>query len=176
MNDLHTSPHRLPLVWLILMSLVTSCSTSILVESTSSRRPYDFEASALHPEVVTYLHSGTLSVYINLDRDELLYTRDGENTPFTSKVLVQLNDERWIWTDTLTSETPRWLSNKFDLNNMISEGSKETGSWVSFEITDQNRNSSIKNAAEISEVLLWNLNENWPLSNSNAATGTPLKI
>ena len=176
LNDLLTSPHRLPFVWLILMSLVTSCSTSILVESTSSRRPYDFEASALHPEVVTYLHSGTLSVYINLDRDELLYTRDGENTPFTSKVLVQINDERWIWTDTLTSETPRWLSNKFDLNNIVTEGSKETGSWLSFEITDQNRNSSIKNAAEISEVLLWNLNENWPLSNSNAATGTPLKI
>jgi GWxTD domain-containing protein len=91
-------------------------------------------------------------------------------------VLVQLNDERWIWTDTLTSETPRWLSNKFDLNNIISEGSKETGSWLGFEITDQNRNSSIKNAAEIREVLIWNLNENWPLSNSNAATGTPLKI
>lgn len=158
------------------MSLLTSCSTSRLVDSTSSRRPYDFEASALHPEVVTYHHSGTLSVYINIDRDELLYTRDGENTPFTSKVLVQLNDERWIWTDTLTSETPRWLSNKFDLNNIITAGSEEDGTWLSFEITDQNRNTSIKNVAEIRDVLIWNLNENWPLSNSNAATGTPLKI
>ena len=158
------------------MSLFSSCSTSTLVDSTSSRRPYDFEASTLHPEVVTYLHSGTLSVYINIDRDELLYTREGENTPFTSKVLVQLNDVRWIWTDTLKSETPRWLTNKFDLNNILSEGAIQAGDWLSYNITDQNRNSSIKNAAEIREVLIWNLNENWPLSNANAATGTPLKI
>ena len=158
------------------MSLFSSCSTSTLVDSTSSRRPYDFEATTLHPEVVTYLHSGTLSVYINIDRDELLYTREGENTPFTSKVLVQLNDVRWIWTDTLKSETPRWLTNKFDLNNILSEGAIQAGDWLSYNITDQNRNSSIKNAAEIREVLIWNLNENWPLSNANAATGTPLKI
>ena len=157
------------------MSLLTSCSTSILVDSTSSRRPYDFEASALHPEVITYLHSGTLSVYINVDRDELLYTRDGENTPFTSNVLVQLNDERWIWTDTLTSETPRWLSNKFDLNNFIPAGSEETGTWLNYEITDQNRNSSIKNAAEIREVLIWNLKEIGPCQIRMLRLGRPLK-
>ena len=176
MKALHRSPINLTLVWFILISLLISCSPSLLIESKSSRRPYDYEASTLHPEISTYLHSDTLSVYINIDRDELLYTREGDNTPFTAKALVQLNEQSWIWTDTLTSETPRWIYNRFDLMNFITVESTEYSSWLNFVITDQNRNSSIKDAVEIREVLIWNMSENWPLSESNAAIGTPIKI
>ena len=157
MKDLHQSPLDLTLVWFILISLLISCSPSLLIESKSSRRPYDYEASTLHPEISTYLHSDTLSVYINIDRDELLYTREGDNKPFTAKALVQLNEQSWIWSDTLKSETPRWIYNRFDIMNFITEESTEYSSWLNFVITDQNRNSSIKDAVEIRKVLLWNM-------------------
>ena len=176
MNDLHKSPLSSYIAGFIICSLIASCSPSVFVESTSSRRPYDYESSTLHPEITTYLHSDIISVYINLDRDELLYTRDGENTPFTTKVLVQLNGDSWIWSDTLTSETPRWLYNRFDLTSSKSAESKESSEWLDYAITDKNRNSSIKDAIEIRDVLVWNMLENWPISSSYAAVGTPIKI
>ena len=176
MNDLHKSPQSSYIVGFIICSLIASCSPSVFVESTSSRRPYDYESSPLHPEITTYLHSDIISVYINLDRDELLYTRDGENTPFTTKILVQLNGDSWIWSDTLTNETPRWLYNRFDLTSSKSAESQKSSEWLDYAITDKNRNSSIKDAIEIRDVLVWNMLENWPISSSQAAVGTPIKI
>ena len=155
MNDLHKSPLSSYIAGFIICSLIASCSPSVFVESTSSRRPYDYESSTLHPEITTYLHSDIISVYINLDRDELLYTRDGENTPFTTKVLVQLNGDSWIWSDTLTSETPRWLYNRFDITSSKSAESKESSEWLDYEITDKYLAITERNIYDQPEYYLW---------------------
>jgi GWxTD domain-containing protein len=62
------------------------------------------------------------------------------------------------------------------LSDSKSVESQESSDWLDYVITDQNRNSSIKDAIEIRDVLVWNLHENWPMSGSNATIGTPIKI
>ncbi|PCJ81018.1 MAG: hypothetical protein COA49_06860 [Bacteroidetes bacterium] len=162
--------------FIIIIIALSSCSTSIIVESTSSRRPYDYESTPLHPEITPYRHGDSISVYLTLDRKELLYTRESENTPFTSSLNIKMNKNEWIINDTLSTTSSRWILKKFEISAYKYRDSDELSKKLKVTVLDGNRNSSVEDVLDISEILIWDIEENWPISGGNASIGTRIKI
>ncbi|MGB1100133.1 MAG: hypothetical protein ACPGYS_04420, partial [Flavobacteriales bacterium] len=78
-----STPHVFGLVLGVTMLL--GCATASL-QTPSQRRPYDREASTLHPEITLHrkLDKGEVDVYLNIPREELLYSRLDATAPFVA--------------------------------------------------------------------------------------------
>lgn len=162
--------------YIIIIILLSSCSSSIIIESTSSRRPYDYESTPIHPEVTPYRHIDSLTVFVKLDRKELLYTRESENNPFTSSVSINLNNYNWIIHDTLFTESPRWILEQFNLSAYKQNKPDDLSTLLKYRILDENRNSLVQDAVEITDVLIWDNEARWPISSGNASVGAKIQI
>ena len=94
-----STPHVFGLVLGVTMLL--GCATTSL-QTPSQRRPYDREASTLHPEITLHrkLDRGEVDVYLNIPREELLYSRLDATAPFVAQLQVSVADTTWHLLDT----------------------------------------------------------------------------
>ena len=158
---------------LFVIALITSsCTHSLISDSTSSRRPYDYESTSLHAEVIPFFYSDTLSVFLKVAREELLYTREFDMAPFIANLEITLNSQKWIIRDTLSSNSPRLIRQRFDLKNT----NELDLSWLKYTVNDLNRNSSVSAMEEVKKVIAWNTQENWPIDNGFISVGSQILI
>ena len=127
----------------------------------------------MHIEVAAYSHSDSISAFITIDKDELLYTRDNEDTPFTSTIQIEIEQETWIILDTLMEDSKRWIRGRFDVVSS-SEDSEDLGIIV--RVADLNRQTTVEEYLDVSKVLVMNIEDGWPISGSSVAVGTPILL
>ena len=96
--------------------IAASCSTSLIYDSNTSRRPYDYESTSLHADVIPFFYDDTFTVFLKINREELLYTREFDKAPFTANLELIFNSQTWLLTDTLSNNSPRWIRHRFYLN------------------------------------------------------------
>ena len=115
-----------------LILIITSCSVSSGIKNSSSSRPYDFESTTLHIKAVSQLKVEGTFTYVQLDRSELLYTRENPNSQFISKIQFNYLDVKTEIVDTLKSDSPREL-------NIVLESILDSEPF-DLEVIDLNRN------------------------------------
>lgn len=72
------------------MGAVSSCSKKALAPTGSYQYLYDLESRDLHPEYIIYHDSEDSStIHFRVFSGELLYTRTGLNTPFTTQIKLK---------------------------------------------------------------------------------------
>ena len=138
--------------------LLAGCTTTSL-QTPSQRRPYDREASTLHPEVTLHrrFEANALDVYISVPKEELLYSRIDASSPFVAQLQVSIADTLWHLLDTAWSDSPPLLRNVWTL--------EEASSFqkVELQIIDVLRNASWSTKRNLgrwevwapSDVLIW---------------------
>ncbi|MGB0424344.1 MAG: hypothetical protein ACPGED_08475, partial [Flavobacteriales bacterium] len=89
---LYQRPILLCLLFSFVVLFMWSCSSPRTTERSKLQYPYDWEAKALHPELMLYHHSEDSSLlYFMMDSDELLYTRNNPESPFQNTLRIELN-------------------------------------------------------------------------------------
>ena len=85
------------------------------LQTPSQRRPYDREAS-LHPEITLHRKlDSEVDVYLNIPREELLYSRLDATAPFVAQLQVSVADTTWQLLDTAWADSPRLLHQRWTL-------------------------------------------------------------
>jgi GWxTD domain-containing protein len=147
---------------------ITGCQWSSM-QSPSSQRPYDRRATGLHPDFAFQtLSSGEVDVYLKLQREELLYTRDHAESPFVANVEIELGDTTWSLMDTIWHHTQgelraRWRWRGGDAFPLV-------------QLKDQLRNATWQDRVALgsppswhrSNLLLWSYTDRWPLPSGDA--------
>lgn len=73
-----------------MLSLLIGCGGARYVEQNNISDVYNNKSTSVHPHFFVYNASSEYSqLYFTLNTDELLYTRNGKNTPFTATVLIK---------------------------------------------------------------------------------------
>lgn len=172
----HTStPHVYGLVLGVTMLL--GCATTSL-QTPSQRRPYDREASTLHPEITLHrkLDRGEVDVYLNIPREELLYSRLDATAPFVAQLQVSVADTTWHLLDTAWADGPRLLHQRWTLQE----------AWglqrLDLQVVDVLRNASWSTRRMLgppdawgpSDVLIWSALTDWALAGQEATLGDTL--
>ena len=174
-SDLRFMKHLIYFMFILFVValIASSCSTSLSYDSNTSRRPYDYESTSLHADVIPFFYDDTLSVFLKVNREELLYTREFDKAPFTANLELIFNSQKWLLTDTLSNNSPRWIRQRFDLNKSENELDK---SWVQYTVKDLNRNSSQAAMKEVENIVAWSIQENWPINKGFIAIGSQIAI
>ena len=83
------------------------CSVSNSLMSKANQRPYDFEASILHPQCTALpLGIDSVEIFLEWSREESLFLRDSPQSPFTANLRLQAGTFEVTWRDTLIDFTP----------------------------------------------------------------------
>ena len=168
-------PHVFGLV--LGVSMLWGCATTSL-QTPSQRRPYDREASTLHPEITLHrnLDKGEVDVYLNIPREELLYSRLDATAPFVAQLQVSVADTMWHLLDTAWSDSPRLLRQRWTLED----------AWglqrLDLQVLDVLRNASWSTRRLLgptdawgpSDVLIWSAQKDWALAGQQATVGDTL--
>ena len=172
-----STPHVFGLVLGVTMLL--GCATASL-QTPSQRRPYDREASTLHPEITLHrkLDKGEVDVYLNIPREELLYSRLDATAPFVAQLQVSMADTTWHLLDTAWTDGPRLLHQRWTLEE----------AWglqrLDLQVVDVLRNASWStrrllgppDAWDPSDVLIWSAQKDWALAGQQATVGDTLTL
>lgn len=71
--------------------ILSSCTTTSPLQSSSKQLPYNWESTYLHPEILCYhLTADSSALYFKLRAEELLYTRKDPAQPFSSEVQFEI--------------------------------------------------------------------------------------
>ena len=160
-------------------TMLLGCATASL-QTPSQRRPYDREASTLHPEVTLHrkLDRGEVDVYLNLPREELLYSRLDATSPFVAQLQVSVADTTWHLLDTAWADSPRMLQHRWTLKE----------AWavqrLDLQLVDVLRNASWSTRRSLgrpdawgpSDVLIWSAQSDWALAGQQATVGDTLTV
>ncbi|MGB1384167.1 MAG: GWxTD domain-containing protein [Flavobacteriales bacterium] len=166
--------------WVGLMLVAaTGCSISSL-QTPSQRRPYDREASSLHPEITLHrkVANTEVDVYFRVPREELLYSRMDGSSPFVAQIQVQVGDTMWHLLDTAWADSPRMLTQQWNYR------SGPLRAWEDVTVTDVLRNAAVTARKAVgpedrwgsTDVLIWSQAQDWPLSGEHAQTGDTLLL
>lgn len=161
------------------VSVLLGCATTSL-QTPSQRRPYDREASAIHPEITLHrrLDAQALDVYLSVAREELLYSRMDATSPFVSQLQVTVADTTWHLLDTAWADSPRLLQHAWTLEDA---GDLQR---VDVQLVDVLRNASWSTRRMLgspeawgaSDFLMWSAHADWPLSGQQAVVHDTLTI
>lgn len=168
-----------PLIFLAAGASWLGCAVSGL-QTPSQRRPYDREASSLHPEITLHRNLGAsrLDLYLSLDREELLYSRKDASSPFVASISIRVKDTTLHLLDTAWADLPPSLHHRWTLPTSANEV------WYEFDVVDELRNASWSTRQYVGpadgwgsrDVLVWSQAQQWPLAGQNASTGDTLLI
>jgi GWxTD domain-containing protein len=153
--------------WLLISATMAGCAVSSSVSDDSSRRPYDYEARMLHPEMSFQAFSpDSARLFMRIDREELLYTREKEGSPFIAEIRWEVAGKSWQAKDTLNAKTPReWrLEATWAIN----------GSERDLVLRDLRRNTSTKQRVDLVrfEEGIWVMNSaGWPVASGQMHIG-----
>jgi GWxTD domain-containing protein len=159
--------------------LLAGCAMSGMTVP-SQRRPYDREASTLHPNFTFHrkADAGQLDVYLSLPRKELLYSRAEASAPFVAEIEVTVADTTWLLRDTAWSDAPSILKSRWSLDQLPATPGLEVT------LSDVLRNASVTSRVWLgpngtwtpADLLIWSQREDWPLPGEDAKTGDTLII
>ena len=158
-------------------TMLLGCATASL-QTPSQRRPYDREASTLHPELTLHrkLDRGEVDVYLNIPREELLYSRLNATAPFVAQLQLSVADTTWYLLDTAWADSPRLLHQRWTLEE----------AWglqrLDLQVVDVLRNASWSTRRLLgppdawgpSDVLIWSAQKDWALPGDQATVGDTL--
>lgn len=163
----------------LLLLMLQGCAVTSL-QSPSTRRPYDREASNLHPSWSVHRLFGQqhVDLYVQMSRQELLYSRLDTQAPFVSQLEISLGDTTWQVLDTAWATTTDTLRLKLEWQP------EENVEWAVLQIEDVMRNSTWSETVNLgpsdrlssSDLLIWSAKNQWPLSDQNASVGDTLLI
>lgn len=134
---------RIALLWVV---AALGCTSGLTSTQTAARKPYDWEAKLLHPEISSIrLSPDCAAVFIRLDRSELLYLRESPGAPFTSRVQVDLGRKRWEIRDTLADAMPQnwdavWRLAVNDVDSTVQRGDAVSAPYI---VRDVARNAEV---------------------------------
>ena len=153
--------------WLWISATLTGCVVNSSVSDNTNRRPYDYEARLLHPEIVAQAFSpDSATLFMRIDREELLYTREGAESPFVAEISWEAAGLKWQSLDTLSKETPRHWEVKVNW--------RITGNERTVILSDLRRNTSTRQRLKLAsyEKAIWVMDPaGWPVSSSQLQTG-----
>lgn len=98
---------RITMLSAAIVLLWMGCSVSNSLMSKANQRPYDFEASILHPQCTALpLGIDSVEIFLEWSREEGLFLRDSPQSPFTANLRLQAGTFEVTWRDTLIDFTP----------------------------------------------------------------------
>ena len=175
-------PARGAYAWMGLIGallLLAGCAMSGMTVP-SQRRPYDREASTLHPNFTFHRKAdvGQLDVYLSLPRKELLYSRSEASAPFVAELEVAVADTTWLLRDTAWSDAPSILKACWTLDQLPETPGLEVT------LSDVLRNASVTSLVWLgpngtwtpADLLIWSQRDDWPLPGEDAKVGDTLLI
>ena len=169
-------------IWVVacLIHLILAGCAVQGLQSPSQRRPYDREASSLHPNLTLHrkAQSSEVDVYLQIPRSELLYSRTNAQAPFVADVRLQTRDTTWALVDTAWSNSPPLLRHKWTLSSV------PIPTWEEFTVIDVQRNALWSTNRYIgpkeewgsNDILVWNQSTQWPESGEHVAIGDTLHL
>ena len=159
--------------------LASGCAVSSF-QTPSQRRPYDKEASSLHPAISIHRRAdqSEVDVYVQVLREELLYSRIDASSPFVAQLQVSIEDTAWHVLDTAWADSPSLLSVQWTWK------SDPLPQWTEIDVVDVLRNAAWTTKIHVgppsrwgqNDILSWSTSREWPLSGSDAETGDTLLL
>lgn len=153
------------------------CSSSLPSVQTAARKPYDWEARLIHPEVsVMRMSPDSAALFLRIDRNELLYLRDAPELPFTASVQIQAGSQSWRLRDTLAPNMTQRLDAvwRFAVRDVDSTRMRGEGLQTEVHIRDLHRNAEALEPLELppahQTVNRFDAS-GWPLAGRDVAVG-----
>ena len=134
--------------YLLLTLFLSACSSTSSISIVSNNRPYELGSKPFHVESYTYVSNNETTLYLRINRDDLLYTRETADSPFISNFSVSIGEETHIKSDTLKTESPQWLNINFPVSSPTDK------SYIIFEFADLNRKVSEKLYSEKRDYII----------------------
>lgn len=134
--------------YLLLTLFLSACSSTSSISIVSNNRPYELGSKPFHLESYTYVSNNETTLYLRINRDDLLYTRETADSPFISNFSVSIGEETHIKSDTLKTESPQWLNINFPVSSPTDK------SYIIFEFADLNRKVSEKLYSEKRDYII----------------------
>ena len=154
----------------IMIMLLASCTSSSNLNTSNSNRPYDYTSKSMHCDITAYSHGSELSVYVRLDRSELLYTRENPTSEFISEIIVTLSNQQFVWVDTLQSDSHRSLESRFDIPFPQDE------EYLQYSLLDNKRNASTNGVVSVNDYLIWDVKKDRAVAGNSVSIGSQLII
>lgn len=151
-----------------LLLILTSCSVSSGIKSSNSSRPYDYESAPLHIDCTAYTTYEATTLYAQMNRSELLYTRENPQSSFVAKVTLNYLGLATDIVDTLKSDSPLLLRIQLPL--------PVTTNSFDIEVIDLNRKTAVRETCRPNEFLVWDMEEDWAICGSYATVGREIEI
>lgn len=170
--------------WLYLVGLILlwGCTSTIPTSQSAAKKPYDWEARLLHPELTGLRMSpDSAAAFIRLDRAELLYLRETTDSPFVAEVEVKIGDKLWTLRDTLSEMMPQELNALWRVRIDELQPTSIRGEAVElpFLVRDVFRNADVRGEWTLpSAQRTINLvdADGWPLPDENVAVGDTIYL
>ena len=124
--------------YLLITLFLSACSSTSSISIVIHNRPYELGSKPFHVESYTYVSNNETTLYLRINRDDLLYTRETADSPFISNFSVSIGEETHIKSDTLKTESLQWLNINFPVSSPTDK------SYIIFEFADLNRKVSGK--------------------------------
>jgi GWxTD domain-containing protein len=153
-----------------LSAVLISCSVSSSLNSLASSRPYDLSSTPLHVEMSAFGDDDTYCLALTVDRSELLYTRETALSNFTSSLTLRVDTSTFTYSDTLNTESPRWMDLQFTVPNSHRARS------ISAELTDNNRKASVRMVIEVRDYVIWDNKKEVVIHGSDLEIGADILI
>ena len=134
--------------YLLITLFLSACSSTSSISIVSNNRPYELGSKPFHVESYTYVSNNETKLYLRINRDDLLYTRETADSPFISNFSVSIGEETHIKSDTLKTESLQWLNINFPVSSPTDK------SYIIFEFADLNRKVSEKLYSEKRDYII----------------------
>ena len=97
------------LFFVVLTLVVSGCSYNSGMNIIASNRPYELSSKPLKVNATAFSQNGITSLYMRMNRQQLLYTRETPTSPFTAEVRVKVDTVILGKIDTLETDSEQWF-------------------------------------------------------------------
>ena len=160
------------LKYLFLLTVVSSVTYSCTVSSgmalSSSRKPYELAYKPFNVEAVAFNQFSSTTLYLNIDKSHLLYTRESSTLPFVAKFSLKVDTLKFSFNDTLKSDSDKLLKKDITFPS--------GADYLEIILTDNNRNVSEKTSVKVDDYLVWDLEKNSAIKAGSIETGKKIMI
>ncbi|MBM55326.1 MAG: hypothetical protein CMB32_02075 [Euryarchaeota archaeon] len=157
--------------WGLILSILTaSCSINSNINAIASNRPYDLATKPIRSEAIAFTQEGETTLYMRINRAQLLYTRETTTSPFTAEISITIDTLVVTKNDTLKTESPQWFDLKMEFPRVSNKG------YFICDLEDLNRNVGERIRVIERDYLVWDVERNKAIDPSNVEIGTTLMI
>lgn len=158
------------LFFVVLTVVVAGCSYNSGMNIIASNRPYELSSKPLKINATAFSQNGITNLYMRVNRQQLLYTRETPTSPFTAEVRVKVDTVILGKIDTLETDSEQWFDLALEFPKPNSKG------FFYCEFEDLNRNVSERIIVEDRPYLVWDVDKDLAIDPTNVEVGTKLMI